>query len=212
MKDTDSNRGTTGHLPLMDTHKQVPRNMVCTSVGSLCSNSMPKPNLFLKLKRPTSQKVTFRISLVYTFTKHTGAGGQQEGGDSERVSTEARKQGLLHAGQALPSSGCLKTRPDSLPSLGWVSPQTMQHLKVYTGTHICYHSGLPRQACKVAELPCLSVTLGTQNLKRTSNSSGSQRPERAARPRSRASTLTITSSLLPHHPPNQIWPAAYSCK
>lgn len=46
----------------------------------LYAKSKPLPKA--RLKRPTSQKVSFRIFLVYTFTKHTGAGGQQEGVDS----------------------------------------------------------------------------------------------------------------------------------
>lgn len=101
--------------------------------------------------------------------------GQQEGKDGGRLTVEARKQGLLCASQPPTSSGCLKTSPNSLPSLGWASPQTMQHFQVYRDIHICYHSGLPQAACRWQRWhSCLCVTLGTQDLERASNSSGSQ--------------------------------------
>lgn len=111
----NSSIGAPGQLPLMDTDKHVlvPRNIRVHICWLLMRQfyAKPKPLVKASLRRPKFQTVTFRMILGHTFTKHTEAGGQQEGGNGGRLTAEARKWDLPCAGQTLPSSGCLKNQP-----------------------------------------------------------------------------------------------------
>lgn len=72
-------------------------------------------------------------------------------------------------------------------------------LQTLQGHSHCYHSGRQKPACRwQSRHYCLCVTLGTQDLKRASSSSGSQGRRRQHSP-----------GLDPWHPPSQSLPVSF---